>query len=271
MIMNMNIKTYSALILSAAFIACGCNRETVSENGFEVNLAVEAHVTKAVTDFGTGTTRFTEGDSVSVWSAGLAPDMQGVLFAVGTDGALIQDSNDKTAYKYCGDDGGSFFACSPASGKDDGTTVVFSVPSDQSSASKFTAADFMTGKASVDAAQSAPVAIKFAHRAALVKVTTAKLLTEYGSVVKTITLSGVLASLEWDRVSDKVSTVTDAETGSVTMWKAADGLFVAVVPAQEVAAGKIFLTIGTDDGRTFNYKPAAPISLKEGDVFGLEF
>ena len=55
------------------------------------------------------------------------------------------------------------------------------------------------------------------------------------------------------------------------MWKASDGLFAAVVPAQEIAAGKIFLTISTDDGRTFTYKPAAPIALKAGDVFKLEF
>ena len=269
--MIMNIKTYSALVLSAAFIACGCEREAVSENGIEVSLAVEEQVTRSVTDFGTGVTRFTEGDAVSVWSAGLAPDMKGVLFAVGADGALAQDGKDRTKYKYCGDEGGSFQACSPASGKDNGTTVVFSVPSDQSSATKFAAADFMTGKASVEAAQPAPVAIGFAHRAALVKVTTAKLPTEYGSTAETVTISGVLKSLEWDRASDKVSTVTDAETGSVTMWKAAEGLFVAVVPAQEIAAGKIFLTIGTDDGRTFNYKPTGPVSLKEGGVFGLEF
>jgi len=269
--MIMNIKTYSALILSAALIACGCSRETVSENGIEVSLAVEEQVTKTVTDFGTGVTRFAEGDAVSVWSAGLAPDMNGVLFAVDAEGTLVQDGKDKMKYKYCGDEGGSFIACSPASGKDNGTTVAFTVPSDQSSAAKFTAADFMTGKASVEAAQAAPVAIKFAHRAALVKVTTAELLEDYGSVAETISLNGVLTSLEWDRASDKVNTVTDSETGSVTMWKAADGLFVAVVPAQEIAAGKIFLTIGTDDGRTFTYKPAAPVSLKEGEVFGLEF
>lgn len=269
--MYMNIKTYSAFILSMVIVACGCGRETVSKDGLEVSLAAEEQVTKTVTDFGTGITRFSEGDAVSVWSAGLAPDMNGVLFTVGAEGVLVQDSKDKTKYRYCGDEGGSFLACSPASGENNGTTVVFRVPSDQNSAAKFTAADFMTGKASVETAQSAPVALKFAHRAALVKVTTAKLPGEYGSVAETITIGGVLTSLEWDRASDKVSTVTDAETGSVTMWKVSDGLFVAVVPAQEIAAGKIFLTIGTDDGRTFTYKPATPIALKAGDVFRLEF
>ena len=267
----MNIKTYSAFILSMVIVACGCSREMVSGSGLEVRLSAEEQVTKTVTDFETGITRFSEGDAVSVWSAGLAPDMNGALFTVGADGALVQDSKDKTKYRYCGDEGGSFIACSPASGKDNGTAVVFSVPSDQNSAAKFTAADFMTGKASVETAQSAPVALKFAHRAALVKVTTAKLPGEYGSVAETITIGGVLTSLEWDRASDKVSTVTDAETGSVTMWKVSEGLFAAVVPAQEIAAGKIFLTIGTDDGRTFTYKPAAPIALKAGDVFKLEF
>lgn len=266
-----NIKICSVLVLSAALIACGCGRETVSKDGLEVSLAAEEQVTKTVTDFGTGITRFSEGDAVSVWSAGLAPDMKGVLFAVGADGTLVQDGKDKIKYKYCGDEGGSFIACSPASGKDNGTAVVFSVPSDQNSAAKFTAADFMTGKASVETAQSAPVALKFAHRAALVKVTTAKLPGEYGSAAETITIGGVLTSLEWDRASDKVSTVTDAETGSVTMWKVSDGLFAAVVPAQEIAAGKIFLSIGTDDGRTFTYKPTASVSLKEGEVFCLEF
>lgn len=269
--MYMNIKTYSAFILSMVIVACGCSREMVSGSGLEVRLSAEEQVTKTVTDFGTGITRFSEGDAVSVWSAGLAPDMNGVLFTVGAEGVLAQDSKDKTKYRYCGDDGGSFLACSPASGENNGTTVVFRVPSDQSSASKFVAADFLTGKASVEAAQSAPVAIQFAHRAALVKVTTAKLPGEYGSVAETITIGGVLTSLEWDRASDKVSTITDAETGSVTMWKVSDGLFAAVVPAQEIAAGKIFLTIGTDDGRTFTYKPAAPIALKAGDVFKLEF
>lgn len=267
----MNIKIYSALVLSATLIACGCSRETVSGNGIEVSLSVEELVTKTVTDFGTGVTSFAEGDAVSVWSAGLAPDMNGTLFSVGADGALVQDGKDNTKHKYCGDEGGSFVACSPASGNDSGTAVMFSVPSDQSSEKKFAAADFMTGKASVETAQSAPVALKFAHRAALVKVTTAKLAEEYGSVAENITLNGVLTSLEWDRASDKVSTVTDAETGSVTMWKAADGLFVAVIPEQDIAAGKIFLTISTDDGRTFTYKPATPVSLKEGEVFGLEF
>ena len=267
----MNIKTYSAFILSMVIVACGCSREMVSGSALEVRLSAEEQVTKTVTDFETGITRFSEGDAVSVWSAGLAPDMNGVLFTVGADGTLVQDGKDKIKYKYCGDEGGSFIACSPASGKDNGTAVVFSVPSDQNSAAKFTAADFMTGKASVETAQSAPVALKFAHRAALVKVTTAKLPGEYGSVAETITIGGVLTSLEWDRASDKVSTVTDAETGSVTMWKVSDGLFAAVVPAQEIAAGKIFLSIGTDDGRTFTYKPAAPIALKAGDVFRLEF
>lgn len=267
----MNIKTYSAFILSMVIVACGCSREMVSESGLEVRLSAEEQVTKTVTDFETGITRFSEGDAVSVWSAGLAPDMNGVLFTVGADGTLVQDGKDKIKYKYCGDEGGSFIACSPASGKDNGTAVVFSVPSDQNSAAKFTAADFMTGKASVETAQSAPVALKFAHRAALVKVTTAKLAEEYGSVAETITLNGILTSLEWDRASDKVSTVTDAESGSVTLWKVSDGLFAAVVPAQEIAAGKIFLSIGTDDGRTFTYKPAAPIALKAGDVFKLEF
>lgn len=269
--MYMNIKTYSAFILSMVIVACGCSREMVSGSALEVRLSAEEQVTKTVTDFETGITRFSEGDAVSVWSAGLAPDMNGVLFTVGADGTLVQDGKDKIKYKYCGDEGGSFIACSPASGKDNGTAVVFSVPSDQNSAAKFTAADFMTGKASVETAQSAPVALKFAHRAALVKVTTAKLPGEYGSVAETITIGGVLTSLEWDRASDKVSTVTDAETGSVTMWKVSDGLFAAVVPAQEIAAGKIFLSIGTDDGRTFTYKPAAPIALKAGDVFRLEF
>lgn len=269
--MNMNIKTNSAFILSMVIVACGCSREMVSESGLEVRLSAEEQVTKTVTDFGTGITRFSEGDAVSVWSEGLAPDMSGVLFTVGADGTLVQDSKDKTKYRYCGDEGGSFLACSPASMGNNGTAVVFRVPSDQSSASKFVAADFLTGKASVEAAQSVPVAIKFAHRAALVNVTTAKLPGEYGSAAETITISGVLTSLEWDRASDKVCTITDAETGSVTMWKASDGLFAAVVPAQEIAAGKIFLTISTDDGRTFTYKPAAPIALKAGDVFKLEF
>lgn len=269
--MYMNIKTYSAFILSMVIVTCGCSREMVSGSGLEVRLSAEEQVTKTVTDFGTGITRFSEGDAISVWSAGLAPDMNGVLFTVGAEGVLVQDSKDKTKYRYCGDEGGSFLACSPASGENNGTTVVFRVPSDQNSAAKFTAADFMTGKASVETAQSAPVALKFAHRAALVKVTTAKLPEEYGSVAETITLNGILTSLEWDRASDKVSTVTDAETGSVTMWKVSDGLFAAVVPAQEIAAGKIFLSISTDDGRTFTYKPAAPIALKAGDVFKLEF
>lgn len=269
--MNMNIKTNSAFILSMVIVACGCSREMVSGSGLEVRLSAEEQVTKTVTDFGTGITRFSEGDAVSVWSEGLALDMSGVLFTVGADGALVQDSKDKTKYKYCGDEGGSFLACSPASVENNGTAVVFRVPSDQSSASKFVAADFLTGKASVEAAQSAPVAIKFAHRAALVNVTTAKLPGEFGSAAETITISGVLTSLEWDRTSDMVCTITDAETGSVTMWKASDGLFAAVVPAQEIAAGKIFLTISTDDGRTFTYKPAAPIALKAGDVFKLEF
>lgn len=269
--MNMNIKTNSAFILSMVIVACGCSREMVSGSGLEVRLSAEEQVTKTVTDFGAGITRFSEGDAVSVWSAGLAPDMNGVLFTVGADGALVQDSKDKTKYRYCGDEGGSFLACSPASVENNGTAVVFRVPSDQSSASKFVAADFLTGKASVEAAQSAPVAIKFAHRAALVNVTTAKLPGEYGSAAETITISGVLTSLEWDRASDKVCTITDAETGSVTMCKVSDGLFAAVVPAQEIAAGKIFLTISTDDGRTFTYKPAAPIALKAGDVFKLEF
>ena len=269
--MNMNIKTNSAFILSMVIVACGCSREMVSGSGLEVRLSAEEQVTKTVTDFETGITRFSEGDAVSVWSAGLAPDMNGALFTVGADGALVQDSKDKTKYRYCGDEGGSFIACSPASGKDNGTAVVFSVPSDQNSAAKFTAADFMTGKASVETAQSAPVALKFAHRAALVKVTTAKLPGEYGSVAETITIGGVLTSLEWDRASDKVSTVTDAESGSVTMWKVSDGLFAAVIPAQEIAADKIFLTVSTDDGRTFTYKPTAPIALKAGDVFKLEF
>lgn len=269
--MNMNIKTNSAFILSMVIVACGCSREMVSESGLEVRLSAEEQVTKTVTDFGTGITRFSEGDAVSVWSEGLAPDMSGVLFTVGADGTLVQDSKDKTKYRYCGDEGGSFLACSPASVENNGTAAVFRVPSDQSSASKFVAADFLTGKASVEAAQSAPVAIKFAHRAALVNVTTAKLLGEYGSAAETITISGVFTSLEWDRASDKVCTITDAETGSVTMWKASDGLFAAVVPAQEIAAGQIFLTISTDDGRTFTYKPAAPIALKAGDVFKLEF
>lgn len=269
--MNMNIKTNSAFILSMVIVACGCSREMVSGSGLEVRLSAEEQETKTVTDFGTGITRFSEGDAVSVWSEGLAPDMSGVLFTVGADGSLVQDSKDKTKYRYCGDEGGSFLACSPASVENNGTAVVFRVPSDQSSASKFVAADFLTGKASVEAAQSAPVAIKFAHRAALVNVTTAKLPGEYGSAAETITIGGVLTSLEWDRASDKVSTVTDAETGSVTMWKVSDGLFAAVVPAQEIAAGKIFLTISTDDGRTFTYKPAAPIALKAGDVFKLEF
>ena len=236
-----------------------------------MRLSAEEQVTKTVTDFGTGITRFSEGDAVSVWSEGLAPDMSGVLFTVGADCALVQDSKDKTKYRYCGDEGGSFLACSPASMGNNGTAVVFRVPSDQSSASKFVAADFLTGKASVEAAQSAPVAIKFAHRAALVNVTTAKLQEKYECAAVTITISGVLTSLEWDRASDKVCTITDAETGSVTMWKASDGLFAAVVPAQEIAAGQIFLTISTDDGRTFTYKPAAPIALKAGDVFKLEF
>lgn len=269
--MNMNIKTNSAFILSMVIVACGCSREMVSGSGLEVRLSAEEQVTKTVTDFETGITRFSEGDAVSVWSEGLAPDMNGVLFTVGADGALVQDSKDKTKYRYCGDEGGSFLACSPASVGNNGTAVVFRVPSDQSSASKFVAADFLTGKASVEAAQSAPVAIKFAHRTTLVNVTTAKLPGEYGSAAETITISGVLTSLEWDRASDKVCTITDAETGSVTMWKASDGLFAAVVPAQEIAAGKVFLTISTDDGRTFTYKPAAPIALKAGDVFKLEF
>lgn len=269
--MNMNIKTKTAFILSMVIVACGCSREMVSGSGLEVRLSAEEQVTKTVTDFGTGITRFSEGDAVSVWSEGLAPDMSGVLFTVGADCALVQDSKDKTKYRYCGDEGGSFLACSPASVENNGTAAVFRVPSDQSSASKFVAADFLTGKASVEAAQSAPVAIKFAHRAALVNVTTAKLLGEYGSAAETITISGVFTSLEWDRASDKVCTITDAETGSVTMWKASDGLFAAVVPAQEIAAGQIFLTISTDDGRTFTYKPAAPIALKAGDVFKLEF
>lgn len=90
-------------------------------------------------------------------------------------------------------------------------------------------------------------------------------------MAETITLNGILTSLEWDRASDKVSTVTDVESGSVTMWKMSDGLFAAVIPAQEIAADKIFLTVSTDDGRTFTYKPAAPIALKAGDVFKLEF
>lgn len=269
--MYMNIKTYSAFILSMVIVACGCSREMVSGSGLEVRLSAEEQVTKTVTDFETGITRFSEGDAVSVWSAGLAPDMNGVLFTVGAEGVLVQDSKDKTKYRYCGDDGGSFLACSLASGENNGTTVVFRVPSDQNSAAKFTAADFMTGKASVETAQSAPVALKFAHRAALVKVTTAKLPEEYGSVAETITLNGILTSLEWDRASDKVSTVTDAESGSVTMWKVSDGLFAAVIPAQEIAAGKIFLTVSTDDGRTFTYKPTASVSLKEGEVFCLEF
>lgn len=251
-----------------ALVACTETKETLPSAGTEVLLTVNGEVTRTVTDFGTGVTRFTEGDAVMLWSEGLAPDMDGAKFTVGADGVLVQNATDK--YRYCGDEGGSFSACSPDGRSASDGVVMFSVKADQSSENGFISSDFMTAEASVSAAQTAPVPLKFAHRTVLIKVGAKDFYGKYESSMSGVTAAGVYRSLQWNRKENSVSTVTDDEPSTITFLNAG-GVFVAAVPEQEIPSGTKFLTISTDDGRTFTYTPTETISLKAGEIFHLKF
>ena len=253
-----------------ALAACTQTKETLPAAGTEVSLAVSGEVTRTVTDFGTGVTRFAEGDAVIVWSEGLAPDMAGVKFTVGADGVLVQNAADKEKYRYCGDEGGSFSACSPDGKAASDGVVEFSVNTDQSSEKGFIGSDFMTAEASVSAAQTAPVALRFAHRTALIKVSAEGFHGKYESYMSGVTATGVYTKLQWNRGENSVGTVTDDEPAAVIFFNAGD-VFVAAVPEQEIPSGTKFLTVTTDDGRTFTYTPAENIKLKAGEVFHLKF
>ena len=85
-----------------------------------------------------------------------------------------------------------------------------------------------------------------------------------------VSAAGVYTSLRWNRAENSVSTVTDAEPASVIFLDAGD-VFVAAVPEQEIQSGTKFLTVTTDDGRTFTYTPAENITLKAGEIFHLKF
>ena len=253
-----------------ALAACSQEKEALPAAGEEVRLAVSGEATRTVTDFGTGVTRFAEGDAVMVWSEGLAPDMEGVKFTVGADGVLVQNAADKEKYRYCGDEGGSFSACSPDGKAASDGVVEFTVKTDQSSEKGFIASDFMTAEASVSAAQTAPVALRFTHRTALIKVSPEGFYGKYESYMSGVSAAGVYTSLRWNRVENSVSTVTDAEPAPVIFLDAGD-VFVAAVPEQEIPSGTKFLTVTTDDGRTFTYTPDKAISLKAGEIFHLKF
>lgn len=251
-----------AMVLATMFATCSNEEKSIVNT--QVRFMIGSPVMRTVTDVSTGVTTFQEQDKIAIYSKGLAPDMKGVTFTVGTAESLTQDANDKTLYQFDGNKGATFYAYYPIMAIGTANLASFAVATDQSTNQSFTASDFMTAIATSAEATGQPISLNFSHRMTLVKV-------ELGNIAaSSVIMNGVKSTVVWDFSSDVVSLKTDSEVVSIKMGKnvkvTGTSEYWAVVPAQTIAAGSTFITVTTTDGKSFSSTASTDLTLVEGGI-----
>lgn len=243
----------ATLLLAAA--ATGCKREDPKDDTTKtpVSFVIEETVTRTVTN-GNMTT-FVTGDKVGITSTGLATEMENAEFTVTDNGALAGG-----LFYYDGKKSAVFYAHYPYSADYNAGNVTMTVSSDQSTAEKYNANDFMTAVATGDPVTGGTVTLRFTHRLALVKV------VWNGSLTATAaSLNGVASEAVWNQADNTIS--TDGQDIDINMWKTSKNSqeYWALIPAQKVPAGSELVTV-TDETKSYKYVTASDINFNANTI-----
>lgn len=243
----------ASLLLAAA--ATGCKKDKPEDDTTKtpVSFVIDETVTRTVTNG--NTTTFVSGDKVGITSSGLAAEMQNVEFTVTGNGALAGG-----VFYYDGQKPAVFYAHYPYTAKYNAGEVTMTIDSDQSTAEKYNANDFMTSVATGDPATGGTVILRFNHRLALVKV------VWNGSLTATAaSLNNVASETTWKQVNNTLT--TGGENIDINMWKISDDgqEYWALIPAQKVSAGAELVTI-TDVDKSYKYVTASDINFSANTI-----
>ncbi|MGN0309842.1 MAG: fimbrillin family protein [Bacteroides sp.] len=238
--------------------------------GAEVSLSLVKAVTRAMTG-SDGITKFQEGDQIYLYTNGLYDDMRNVGYTVTATGLTC---NEDRAYNFNENNGASFYAFYPAATSANAYEANFQVAFDQSGDGTFGKSDVMTSANSVPYATADPIELSFRHRLALVKIDVNQVNAQLAAdnQVAIVELNNVLTTVRWVYATDKMEPISGATRSSVSMGTnlTADatsaGIFYAVVPAQQLLADNVLISITTANGRTYNYTNSTELTLSEGTV-----
>lgn len=251
----------SLLLLAAA--ACSCSNNPADEpKGNAVSFEVAtAPASRTVTNSDNSTV-FIAGDRIGIYGSKGAEGFN-LPHVVGSDGQLLAEAGAQVFYNPAAGAVADFHAYYPYTPDQTGSTVSFTVGSDQSTADLFNASDFMTAATlNVATGDENPVKLTFSHRLAVVQL---EIVAAAGDTPANAVLSGVQPTVEWNMATDAVT--TSGEAGDIRMWQRTDdGLtYWAVVPAQTVAAGTRLLSVSLGD-ESYAFTTVAPVKLGEGMI-----
>lgn len=149
-------------MLAFAYMATSCSNDAEdikpAQQNQTVTLSLTPDVKSRVTTEGT-TTKFANGDIITITSTGLVDNMSGAKFAVGNDGKSLSCADE---YFYDGNNEANFYAYYPEGAIGDAASASFTITTDQSAENAYADNDFMTAKCS--GSPTATAVLTFTHQ-----------------------------------------------------------------------------------------------------------
>jgi hypothetical protein len=254
---------FAALAMTALFTACSNEDDNLkNENeGQKVTFVIGGVDSRTTTDANFATTFDKNGnEKVGIFSSStITSPMNNDEFTVDTDGKLTSTAT----YTY-GDETAYFNAYYPYQNVDgETTTIPFTINSDQRT--NFGINDFIIAKASGTNA-SPEISLNFNHALAFVQIelnTTAEITSATMNSVKSeVTFTPDVTG----STNGSVTTNDNSNVIVVSMYKAADKKYWAIIPAQTCTASKALFSIITNDGKLYTFKPSSDVEFSANKV-----
>lgn len=263
----------AAMAVVALFTACSNEEENmmVPAEGAEVNFVIGGPVTRTSTTedaAGKYITNFVATDQIGIYATGGATGTN-ALYKVASDGTTLESTQE---ISYTSTDKTTFYAYSPYQENQTGSTVSFSVKSNQSAEADFNASNFMTTVIANKTSADPNIELTFKPRLTLVRL---EMAGELGKTASAVSVNGK-PTLTWTYAANTSSDenadiATSGNAINIPMYhqnsdKTLDNpVFAAFLPEQKTTTGVPFFTI-TIGSSTYTYTPSAAIDLKANTI-----
>ena len=253
----------AAMAITALFTGCS-NEEIMNqeEDNILVNFTIGGIDSRATTSANFSTT-FDNNDAIGISGRNLSTEMNNVEYTVSVSNgsATIAAANAETSFTYEGDKTAVFNAYYPYA---ENFANAFAVQTNQSNG--ISSSDFLTATAT-GSKDNATVSLDFKHRLVLVQVTLSGV-----ENVSSVTLKNAKTGVTFTPSTNGTTqgTVTLAtennEATDITMYQQTENkTYWAIVPAQEIAAGELFI-VSTSNGKTYKYTATQATNFAEGTL-----
>lgn len=250
-------RLFIALVILTGLSSCQHDDNPVfATDGHKVALSIAEDNSRSSVD-ASGNIAFADGDEIVLYSQGLAYEMNGAYARVTHTSTIALDGD----YAYSGDNPATFHAFYPAEASVDANTALLTVHPDQSDDGY--ARSYLLYSVASGTAADGCVSLTFRHAMAMVKVNIKEATDAKDVRLLHIKPQAEISLTPNGALSESIVT-PGGEPCDVTMHRAQDGTFQAMVPPQVLSAETpIEVVIGEDK---YTFTPESEVALTSGHI-----